>query len=209
METYSDTMFTKAHASDRPRRGRPDETRRRLVRAAAETFNANGYAGTDVRRIVEAAGYSTGSFYKHFTDKGEVLLAAYQTWVVEEWEALGAAILTPGGAHERAERIVAISADLHSRWHGLRQSMASYKQVDDAAALAFVELQRRQLAMLRELRAAIGPDEPIRPVEADVLLVMLIERAVEGMAWGEPAALGLDEATMRRLLVSAVAEALG
>jgi AcrR family transcriptional regulator len=203
-------MFTKAQpsASARPRRGRPEDTRRRLIRGAAEAFNAFGYAGTDVRRIVSASGYATGTFYKHFPDKGAALLAAYEEWVIDEWEALGAAILAPGSRLERAERIVGISADLHARWHGLRQAMQSYMLINDDAAQTYRELQRRQIAILKELRAEITPGAE-HPTEADVLLVMLIERAVEGMATGEPQALGLDEATMRKLLVAAVANALG
>jgi hypothetical protein len=62
-------------------------------------------------------------------------------------------------------------------------------------------------SILGRLRDQISPGVD-RPPEADVLLVMLIERAVEGMAAGEPAALGLSESTMRALLVGAVADAL-
>ncbi|HEX9833931.1 MAG TPA: TetR/AcrR family transcriptional regulator [Mycobacterium sp.] len=202
-------MFTKTQQSGehRPRRGRPEDTRARLIRGAAETFNTFGYAGTDVRRIVAAAGYATGTFYKHFADKGVALLAAYDGWVVAEWEALGTAILSSGTPRERAERIVDTSIDLHARWHGLRQAMQSYMLINNAAAQTYRELQRRQIVILGELRTEISPDTS-RPPEADVLLVMLIERAVEGIAVGEPGALGLDEATMRRLLVDMVADAL-
>ncbi|MCV7168765.1 TetR/AcrR family transcriptional regulator [Mycobacterium manitobense] len=202
-------MFTNAQPPRpvRPRRGRAPDTRLRLVQAAAEAFNTYGYAGTDVRRIVTVAGYATGTFYKHFTDKGAALLAAYETWVVDEWDALGAAILSEGTAEDRAERIVSVSADLHARWHGLRQAMASYKMTNTEAAETYLRLQRRQVAILGRLRDEISPGAD-RPPEADVLLVMLIERAVEGMAAGEPAALGLSESTMRALLVGAVADAL-
>lgn len=154
-----------------------------------------------------ATGYATGTFYKHFADKGAALLAAYEAWVVEEWDALHAAILSPGSPRQRAERIVSTSADLRARWHGLRQAMQSYMLINDEAAQTYRELQRRQIAILGELRTEISPDTA-RPPEADVLLVMLIERAVEGIAAGEPGALGLDEATMRRLLVEMVTAAL-
>ncbi|MFD6107590.1 TetR/AcrR family transcriptional regulator [Nocardia salmonicida] len=192
---------------DRPRRGHPDDTRERLIRAAADTFNTHGYAGTDVRRIVAAAGYATGTFYRHFPHKGAALLAAYEGWVVAEWEALGAAVLAPGSAHERAERIIDISADLHARWHGLREALASYRLVDEHATSAYRELQRRQVAILARLREQVSRSTT-RPPEADVLLVMLIERAVESMAIGEPAELGLSWDTMRALLIRAVADAL-
>ena len=69
----------------RPRRGTPDETRERLVAAAAAVFNRDGYHGTDSNRIARAAGYAAGTFYKHFADKREILLAAYEAWVTSEW----------------------------------------------------------------------------------------------------------------------------
>lgn len=78
---------------------------------------------------------------------------------------------------------------------------------NERAARAHVELQRHQVAVLANLRATISPHST-RPPEADVLMVMLIERTVEGMACDEPAHLGLDGDLMRRMLVSAVADAL-
>src|ERR1700687_38040 len=74
--------------STRPRRGSPAQPRERLVAAAASLFNRGGYHGTDSNRIAREAGYSTGVFYKHFQDKREIFLAAYETWVVSEWKAV-------------------------------------------------------------------------------------------------------------------------
>src|ERR1700733_4737197 len=64
----------------RPRRGSPEQTRDRLVAAAAKLFNQTGYHGTDSNRIAKAAGYSAGVFYKHFNDKRAIFLAAYEGW---------------------------------------------------------------------------------------------------------------------------------
>ena len=41
--------------SPRPRRGSPDETRARLVAAAAAVFNQEGYDGTDSNKLARAA----------------------------------------------------------------------------------------------------------------------------------------------------------
>lgn len=201
-------MFTKAEADGiRPRRGRPDETRQRLVRAAADAFNQFGYTGTDVRRIVGMAGYATGTFYKHFSDKGAALIAAYDAWVADQWRAYSGALATAENAVVQAESIVAASIELHSRWRGLTGAMAAYVMVDDAAASAYRQSQRAQIDILRKLRATVTGDTD-RPTEADVLIVMLVERAAEGMATNEPAALGLNAEVMRALLVDIVADAI-
>src|SRR5580692_2619022 len=101
--------------SARPRRGFPEQTRERLVTAAAKLFNRVGYHGTDSNRIAREAGYSTGVFYKHFADKREIFLAAYETWVVSEWKAVAAELALDGKPEATARRLVALTVDFHTR----------------------------------------------------------------------------------------------
>lgn len=49
-------------------------TRARLLDAAFAVFAAQGYTGATVDAIVQAAGYSKGAFYFHFSSKEEVFL---------------------------------------------------------------------------------------------------------------------------------------
>jgi AcrR family transcriptional regulator len=53
-----------------------DQTRERLLRAAADVFGERGYDGTRVADIAAAAGVSNGALYAHFDSKAELLLAA-------------------------------------------------------------------------------------------------------------------------------------
>lgn len=55
-------------------RGR--RSRARLLEAAADSFGEHGYARTRITDITAAAGMSQGAFYRHFTDKNDILLAA-------------------------------------------------------------------------------------------------------------------------------------
>jgi AcrR family transcriptional regulator len=48
-------------------------TRRRLTSAALELFERNGYRGTTVAQIADAADLSERSFFRYFADKDEVL----------------------------------------------------------------------------------------------------------------------------------------
>ncbi|MGW0479216.1 TetR family transcriptional regulator [Nonomuraea sp. NPDC003214] len=52
------------------------ETRKRLLRAAADAFAERGYDGTRVADIAAAAGVSNGALYAHFGSKAELLVAA-------------------------------------------------------------------------------------------------------------------------------------
>src|SRR5690606_3469267 len=53
-----------------------DELRSRLIRAAAEVFAREGYAGTKILDIVREAGVSTGAVYGRFRSKNELLREA-------------------------------------------------------------------------------------------------------------------------------------
>ncbi|GEB48937.1 MULTISPECIES: ScbR family autoregulator-binding transcription factor [Streptomyces] len=48
---------------------RSERSRRRLVRAAAEMFDAHGYADATLGRIAQAAGMTKGALYFHFGSK--------------------------------------------------------------------------------------------------------------------------------------------
>ena len=133
---------------ERPKRGAPEETRRRLVEAAAEEFNSRGLHGTTADLIAARAGYATGTFYKHFRDKNEVLVAAYEAWVSEEWNAIGREVLGGGEPEAMARRIVALGAELHIRWGGLRRAMFMLVADDAAAQKSYRALQRRQLKIV-------------------------------------------------------------
>jgi AcrR family transcriptional regulator len=50
------------------------QTRDRLLDAAAELFAERGVNGTSVEQIAERAGYSRGAFYGNFADKHELTL---------------------------------------------------------------------------------------------------------------------------------------
>lgn len=51
------------------------ETRRSLLKAAAEEFAQHGYIGANVNRIATAAGFSIGTVYNYFPSKRDLMLA--------------------------------------------------------------------------------------------------------------------------------------
>lgn len=187
--------------SARSPRGSATETRSRVVQAAAAIFNRDGYEGTDSNRIAREAGYSPGTFYKHFADKRSVFLAVYEEWVAREWREVSAMVAETGSAHERAERIVAMFLHHHRRWRGFRASLRALV-AHDAEVCGFYRTQRRlQLDALTSMRAASSL-EPTR--EADALLLFTLERTADALAEGEPDAIGVRPAQLRALLVDLV-----
>lgn len=187
----------------RPRRGRPEETRTRLIAAAATEFNRLGFHGTDSNRLARAAGYAPGTFYKHFPDKRALFLAVYADWVTREWAEVGAIVQAGGTPKAVAAAVVAHVLALHRRWRGMRASLRALV-VADADARAFYRAQRRrQLALFAALRGDTPPTAGGR-VE-DAMLLYTLERVCDAAADGELRDLGLAVPEVTRWLEARVA----
>ena len=55
------------------------ETSQRLIVAAVDLFNEQGYDATTVAQIAERAGVTKSTFFRHFADKRELLVAGQKT----------------------------------------------------------------------------------------------------------------------------------
>jgi AcrR family transcriptional regulator len=56
-----------------------EQTRRRLLGAAARVFAQKGFAGASLEEISELAGYTTGALYHHFANKEQLFLELLRT----------------------------------------------------------------------------------------------------------------------------------
>ncbi len=176
-------------AARRPR-GTAGETRERLVRAAAGVFNRSGYHGTDSNRLARAAGYSPATFYKHFDDKRDIFLAAYEAWVTAEWSKVERLLREGGRPEAQATRIVDLVVAHHRRWRGLRASLRTLVAADATACAFYRAQRRRQLRMIDDLK--VSPKAKARRPEEDAMLLFTLERVCDAIAEGELRGLGLS-----------------
>lgn len=198
--------LTKELRAPRPRRGSPAQTKERLVAAAARLFNRAGYHGTDSNEIAREAGYATGVFYKHFADKREIFLAAYETWVVSEWKAVEDQLTLGGSPEATARRLVALTVDFHTRWRGLRASLMELVFTDVRVRRFYREQRKRQLDLMARIRNNIGAPRHRR--EDDAIHLFTMERTSDAIAQGELRELGLDHEMVVESLVRKVAALL-
>jgi AcrR family transcriptional regulator len=179
----------------RPLRGTREDTRARLLAAAAQEFERNGFYGTDTNRIARTAGYAPGTFYKHFVDKTAVFVAVYDAWVEQEWRTIEALAARPGTRRERVTRIVAFLIEHHRRWRGFRATLRALVATDAHVRRHHRAARTAQLARFRALRPA--SDEPARAG----LSLLYVERVCDALADDEAATLGISEAEARAALV--------
>ena len=62
------------------------EKRQRILECALEVFAEKGYVNTPVREIIDRSGFGTGTFYKYFASKEQVLttlLAAFLEQIIQ------------------------------------------------------------------------------------------------------------------------------
>jgi AcrR family transcriptional regulator len=122
--------------------------RGRLEHAALKLFSERGFDQTTVAEIAERAGLTERTFFRHFTDKREVLFAgsgALQEMLVS----------TVASAPAPTAPIDAIIAALGAAAAQL-QDRRDYARERQGAIAANIELQERELIKLASLSAALA-----------------------------------------------------
>src|ERR1700704_5944630 len=66
------TKSSMSRARTRPTR---DDTREKLLEAAARVFEEQGIGGASIETIAAAAGFTRGAFYSNFKSKDELIIA--------------------------------------------------------------------------------------------------------------------------------------
>jgi AcrR family transcriptional regulator len=142
-------------------RWEPD-ARQRLVAAALDLFTEQGYDNTTVAQIADRAGLTKSTFFRHFPDKREVLMAGQDTLSRLFAEGIAAA---PGGATP----LEAVGAAL------------------DAAAAAFTP-ERRQLGPRLQAVVAANSELQERDALKHVGLATAMTDALQRRGVPDPAA---------------------
>src|SRR3954451_13211893 len=75
--------------------------RRRIVAAALEIVAEEGYAEASMAAVARRAGVATGSIYRHFPSKGELLAEVFRDAAERERALIGRILAREGRADER------------------------------------------------------------------------------------------------------------
>lgn len=167
--------------------------RERLLRAADELFYANGITGTGVDAVIERAGVATGSLYKNFGGKDD-LVAAYLSERDRRFRAMWESQIE--AATRPVDRLLAIfgateewAAQADLRRGCAHVAAAAQLREGHAGISAAVEHKRFVVTRLTALAEAAGLRDPGRAA-GDIALVY------DGML--SALAIGVDAAPTER-----------
>lgn len=163
-----------------------ERTRRRIVSEATAVFNRQGYAGTSISDITEAAQIKKGGLYGHFSGKDEIALAAFSHAVQNMKQRMRSAVDAAPTAPKKLVAMVSVfeALALDETGGGCPILNTAVEMDDSDAHPALRDRVRDTLAQWREWTAQIVEqgiaDGDIRPyVTPDVVATTVIS-VVEG-----------------------------
>jgi TetR/AcrR family transcriptional repressor of nem operon len=91
-----------------------EQTRKKIVEAAAPIFNRRGYEGSSLNDLMEATGLKKGGIYRHFSSKEELAAEAFDyTWEAA-WNARLSHVEEKANGIEKLKQLIANFIDYRS-----------------------------------------------------------------------------------------------
>ncbi len=115
---------------------RREETRTRLLEAAAELFAERGIEASSIDAIANVADRTSGAVYAHFGGKEGLLFALLESWADDVSAVIGAELITATTLDERLAALWRNVVDPPSgggRWIALEHELWSYAARHDDA----------------------------------------------------------------------------
>jgi AcrR family transcriptional regulator len=160
----------------------PTTGRERLIATTIELVYRHGFGAVGIDQVIDAAGVTKSTFYKHFESRDELMLATVQRQ--EEWESQAwvRAIKTIAGDDPAAQLLATL--DVMDLWfndpdfHGcvFMSAAAEYPNPHDPVHKVAAMYKRRQRDNRRDLALKLGASPAAAETFADCY-VALIEGA--------------------------------
>jgi AcrR family transcriptional regulator len=196
-----------------PRSRKGVQTRARLLEAAKEIFEEDGFLEARISDIAERAGLSHGAFYHYFDSKEQVFREIAELLDDQLAEPMESVIFAPGSSADPQERLfTALRRHLEryaseARIMGVIEQVARYDEHVAAVRSARGKHHREQIeASIRGMQRRGLADPSLDPGIAAAALASMVERFAEmALAQGQLDC-KLDDAadTLARLFVNAL-----
>ncbi len=181
----------------KPRQKRAQATCDVILEAAAQLFDALGYAGTTTNKIAQRAGVSVGSLYQYFPDKDAVLLALSERHMADSGATLQAVFQRLEEERPDLEGTVALLIDatveLHRHDPGLHRLLFEQTPRSPALMERFFRLEALMVAAVLPQLARLGVDGA-HPRARALLMVQSLETQIHRAVLSPPD--GIDPAIL-------------
>src|SRR4051794_30706155 len=173
-------------AQNGPRSRKGVQTRARLLEAAKEVFEENGFLEARITDIAERAGLSHGAFYHYFDSKEQVFREIAEMLDDQLAEPMESIVFAHGSTADPRERLVsALRAHLEryreeAKIMGVIEQVSRYDEHVAAVRSTRNKLHRQQMeASIRGLQRRGLADSSLDPKVAAAALGSMVERFAE------------------------------
>ncbi|MBH0130323.1 TetR/AcrR family transcriptional regulator [Salinibacterium sp. NK8237] len=161
----STSAHQQAAAPARSSTARGAITRQRIVEAAADLFYAQGLRAVSADKIIERAGITKVTFYRHFPSKDDLIVAYLERRAAWERETILGASAEAHGDVDETIRLVAEGIGQEACTPGFRgcpfiNAAAEYADAGHPVRAVVDDHRTWFRSMLGELTASIGIDDP-------------------------------------------------
>jgi TetR/AcrR family transcriptional repressor of nem operon len=132
-----------------------EQTRRKIVAAAAPIFNQRGYEGSSLNDLMEATGLKKGGIYRHFSSKEELAAEAFDyTWEAA-WNARLLHVDEKASGIEKLKQFIANSVDYRSPIAGGCPILNSAMDADDGNPVLRARVAKALRSWLTRLQTIV------------------------------------------------------
>jgi AcrR family transcriptional regulator len=157
----------------------PKTGRERLVAAAVDLFYRRGFGAVGIDQVIDAAGVTKTTFYKHFECKEDLMVAAVKKR--DEWESLAWDRTIQEIAGDDPVKQLLATIDVMDTWfndpefHGcmFMNTAAEFPNPHDPVHQAAAEFQKRARDHRRDLARRAGADAAAAEAFADCYTALI------------------------------------
>jgi TetR/AcrR family transcriptional repressor of nem operon len=162
-----------------------EQTRRKIVEAAAPIFNKRGYEGSSLSDLMEATGLKKGGIYRHFSSKEELAAEAFDyTWEAA-WNARLLHVDEKSNGIEKLKQLIANFVEHRSPVPGGCPILNTAIDADDGNVVLRAHVAKALRSWLSRLQTIVdqaqarGETQPgVDPQTVATLIVALLEGAL-------------------------------
>jgi TetR/AcrR family transcriptional repressor of nem operon len=162
-----------------------EQTRRKIVAAAAPVFNQRGYEGSSLADLMAATGLQKGGIYRHFSSKEELAAEAFDYAWKAAWETRMQHVDQASSGLEKLKQLIANFVELRSPVGGGCPILNTATDADDGnpilrerVAKALRSWSTRLQAIVREAAIAGETRVGVDPKNVATLVIATLEGAM-------------------------------